>query len=90
MFLIPFILFIFVKLSFSVQLIGFFIIGIQLVSYFVTVLSNPGFPKRSIQNPNENLEKGNNLKQCKKCNFYYEIGDGTSHCYECEVCISGI
>jgi len=72
------------------QLVGILIIGTQLSFYFMTVLSNPGFPKRSLQDKNANLEKGNNLQQCKKCKFYYEIGDGTTHCYECQVCITGI
>jgi hypothetical protein len=82
-------MFIFVKLSFPLKIVGIIIIGTQLLSYFITVLSNPGFPKRSLQDKNANLEKGANLQYCKKCRFNYEIGEGTTHCYECQVCITG-
>lgn len=72
-------------------MIGVIIIGAQLVFYFITVFSNPGFPKRALQNKNANLERGenSNLQYCKKCRFTYEIGEGTTHCYECQVCITG-
>ncbi len=60
-----------------------------MLSYLITVFSNPGFPKRSLQDKNANLEKGANLQCCKKCKFNYEVGEGTTHCYECQVCIIG-
>lgn len=89
-FLIPFFAFIFFKLNIYAKTIGILIIGTQLTSYCITALGNPGFPKRFLQNQNENLEKGIVAKQCEKCLFYHSVDEETFHCFDCQICVSGI
>ena len=72
-------------------MIGVFIISVQLISYLITVFSNPGFPKKLEQNEiNSFIEKGKKIQLCKKCESYIEPGHGTYHCFECDICIVGM
>jgi len=90
MFLIPFMIFVWSKLSFPGRFIGVAIISVQIISYIITAFSNPGFPKRFNESELNSMERGKTLHICKKCCFYIEPGQGTFHCFECDVCIIGI
>lgn len=91
MFLIPFMMFIWNRLNPLCQIIGLAVVTIQLSSYIICAFSNPGFPKRlSEAELNNYAEQGKQVHQCKKCFFYSEKGQGTCHCFECDVCVVGI
>ena len=89
MFLIPFMIFVWSRLNPLGQILGIGIISVQIISYLITVFANPGFPKRLNESEINNIEQGKPLQQCKKCMFIIEPGQGTFHCYECDVCIAG-
>lgn len=89
MFLIPFTVFVWAKLSIIGRMIGVFIISVQLISYLITVFANPGFPKKLEETEINAIEKGKGMQYCKRCGFFIFPGEGTFHCFECDVCIVG-
>ena len=64
---------------------------IQISSYTLTALINPGLPKKEL-----NLKYCNrgiplkNFRICNVCNLIMNMDEMTSHCEDCNVCIEGI
>lgn len=68
------------------KVIALFLLFIQLTSYLMTALINPGIPKL------ENLgykDKGIEIKKCRECFSYIRMDKKTRHCYQCKICIEG-
>ena len=70
--------------------LGMCVFGFFIISYTITLLKNPGIPKRkySILNLNPTILK--NKKICLKCQIYSEHSKIVRHCFECNVCIKGM
>lgn len=71
------------------KIIGLIIISVQIISYLITVFANPGFPKKLNETEINSIEKGKGMQYCKRCGFVIKPGEGTFHCFECDVCIVG-
>ena len=62
--------------------------SVQLVSFFITALRNPGLPKLSYENQIY-ISETKNMRRCKDCNLLIDTEKKTFHCYDCNVCIEG-
>ena len=89
MFLIPFMFFVWTKLNIIGRILGVFIISVQIISYLITAFANPGFPKKLEETEINAIECGKGMQYCKRCGFFVKPGEGTFHCFECDVCIVG-
>jgi Zn finger protein HypA/HybF involved in hydrogenase expression len=76
-------------MNFIGKILGVFIISVQIISYLITVFANPGFPKKLEEAEINSIEKGKGMQYCKRCGFFIQPGEGTFHCFECDVCIIG-
>lgn len=78
-------------LNFYFKMIGIGLYFTQLISYILTALINPGFPKKEM-----NLKymvknvPFKNFRICGVCNVIMNIDESTSHCEDCNICIEGI
>ena len=67
---------------------------IQLISYVLTAILNPGLPKREmfkkLNNNNEIaiIDVGR-VRWCDRCDVLMNLEINTKHCYDCEICIEG-
>jgi uncharacterized membrane protein YccF (DUF307 family) len=81
------------KISIWVNLLGFFIYLIHIISYIYTALKNPGIPLQEMELQNSNLKevlkKIKNYKICKICNVIMDRNKDTSHCDDCGICVEG-
>lgn len=66
---------------------GVLILVIQLGSYTVTFLINPGIPK--LENFYMIGKSRIEIKKCRECRNYIRMDIKTNHCYECGVCVEG-
>jgi len=76
-------------MNFIGKILGVVIISVQIISYLITVFANPGFPKKLEEAEINSIEKGKGMQYCKRCGFFIQPGEGTFHCFECDVCIIG-
>jgi hypothetical protein len=79
------------KLNQYIASIGISIYILQIISYSLTVLINPGLPKPSLSLKYSTLKNVNmnNYRICNVCNVLMDIQEKTVHCEECGVCIEG-
>jgi hypothetical protein len=69
---------------------GLCVAAIQMISFLITFLKNPGIPqKRSKQNNVIMEENSDNSKECSICLFSSDKNSKTHHCSECGICIEG-
>ena len=66
---------------------GLLILVIQLGSYTLTFLINPGIPK--LDNFYLIGQSRIEIKKCRECRNYIRMDIKTNHCYECGVCVEG-
>lgn len=85
------------KINENYYLIALIIYITQAVSHILTVLLNPGIPKRKnflpeyIKVNGIDLNKKNpDLQICRLCNIIVHKKEMVSHCEECDLCCIGI
>ena len=71
-----------------IKLMSLIITIIQLFSYLITSIINPGLPKSKYQYYATNTHKGN-YTQCQRCNLWINASKKTLHCNECNCCVEG-
>ena len=79
------------KLNQYVKVIGVLLYFLQITSYTLTFLINPGLPKKETHlkySVKKNPFK--NFRICGVCNLIMNIDDNTTHCDDCNICIEGI
>lgn len=73
--------------SLGLKLFGILTMVIFQITYTVTYLINPGYPKadegRYMGIPKEKY------RYCRECKFYVQIDKKVNHCYDCGICIEG-
>ena len=72
-----------------VRIIGLLLSFIQLFIYIYCSLKNPGFPKRSFQNPSLLNEKDGYYRRCRECGIIVDLRKFPGHCYKCKFCCEG-
>ena len=72
-----------------VKSIGICLFVIQMGSYMLTALINPGLPKQELSLRNCGSVQFKNFRVCGVCNIIMNIDAGTAHCEDCNVCIEG-
>lgn len=60
---------------------------IQLGSYTLTAIINPGIP--TLDNYYMKDTSTIEIKRCRECRNYIRMDMKTSHCYDCGVCVEG-
>ena len=71
-----------------IKIIGLIMTIIQLLSYLITSIINPGLPKAKYQYYATHSHKGN-YKQCINCNLWINSKKYNQHCEECDCCVEG-
>ena len=77
---------------------GLVISGIQIFSYLLIFILNPGIPQKElwIENYFKNKNNSNSsddidsYRICNKCKIVRRMSDNTQHCDECDICIKGV
>ena len=62
---------------------------IFIISYFYTILINPGIPERKYYSEyisNKNIDETKWMK-CQQCNIYVPKELHISHCFDCDICV---
>ena len=80
----------------SIKNIGLIISFIQISSYFLIFILNPGIPQKElwienyfkIRNTNDDID--NSYRICNICKIVRRNSDNTHHCDECNICIKGV
>ena len=96
--LIIFLYFRFLKnlLYVTIRNIGYLIAFVQICSYFLIFIINPGIPPKElwIENyfkiRNTSSNDNSSYKICNICKIVMKSSDNTQHCEECNICIKGI
>ena len=79
----------------TIYKIGLCISLIQIFSYFLVFILNPGIPQKELwienyfKNKNMN-EDGDSYRICNICKIVRRNSDNTHHCDECNICIKGV
>ncbi len=73
---------------YSIKITALIITIIQLFSYLITSIINPGLPKSKYQYYATHNHKGNYTK-CNSCNLWINNNKRTQHCNECNCCVEG-
>jgi len=55
------------------------------ITYLLTSIKNPGYPKTNL----ENIRGSKQMSYCDKCELWYRPKSKTYHCKKCDVCIEG-
>ena len=55
------------------------------ITYILTALKNPGYPKTNL----ENIRGSKQMFYCDKCELWYRPKSRTYHCKKCDICIEG-
>jgi hypothetical protein len=58
---------------------------IWAITYILTSIKNPGYPKTNL----ENIRGSKQMSYCDKCELWYRPKSKTYHCKKCDVCIEG-
>ena len=58
---------------------------IWAITYIITSLKNPGYPKTNL----ESIRGSKQMSYCDKCELWYRPKSKTYHCKKCDVCIEG-
>jgi palmitoyltransferase ZDHHC9/14/18 len=66
-------------------IIGWIIYTLQMISYIITVLKNPGIPTQTKSSINDSNK--DQLKVCKICETAVPFKTKVHHCKECNICI---
>ena len=74
----------------KVRNIGFFIFVIQIISYNILFLINPGLPDKDLWIENYKSNELGNYRICSICKVIMRDEDEIEHCDDCNVCIIGI
>jgi hypothetical protein len=74
-------------LSGMISFFGIFIYVIQSISYFLTVVINPGLAKRKV---NMKIQDLRNVKICGTCNVVQYPDENIVHCFDCNICVEGM
>ena len=89
------IIFTYSHINIILGVIGYAICFILLLSFFITMLKNPGIPTRDfyLSQQTENTIKGQEKEEdyliCYTCNVYVNKEIKIGHCLTCNVCILG-
>jgi hypothetical protein len=75
------------KMSKIVRILGEIIYLFYFVSYTLTFLLNPGYPRNTIGRRTGKPRK--NYYFCEICEFWINKDSLTSHCFDCNICIEG-
>ena len=70
--------------------IGVLIFIIQIISYNIVFLINPGLPEKDLWIENYNSNDLGNYRICSICKVIMRDEDEIEHCDDCNVCIIGI
>jgi hypothetical protein len=81
----------------TVKNIGLGISFVQIFSYFLIFLMNPGIPQKELWIENYFKNKNNSSRDeidsyriCNICKIVRRNSDNTHHCDECNICIKGV
>lgn len=55
------------------------------ITYLITSLKNPGYPKTNL----ESVRGSKEMSYCDKCEIWYKPESQTIHCDKCDICIEG-
>lgn len=69
-----------------VLILGIVLSFIQLGTYLLTAIINPGLPKSNYTRLALEKKTGSNYKKCKECNLWICRDTKAYHCYDCGVC----
>ena len=75
------------KMSKIVRILGEIIYLFYFISYTLTFLLNPGYPRNTIGRRTGKPRK--NYYFCEICEFWINKDSLTSHCFDCNICIEG-
>ena len=79
----------------TIYKIGLIISFMQIFSYVMIFILNPGIPQKELwienyfKNKNSN-EDGDSYRICNICKIVRRNSDNTHHCDECNICIKGL
>ena len=74
----------------KIRNIGFLIFGIQIFTYNILFLINPGLPEKDLWIENFKSNELGNYRICSICKVIMRDEDEIEHCDDCNVCIIGI
>ena len=84
-------------LHYFVKNIGLGISFIQMFSYFLIFVMNPGIPQKELwienyfkNKNNSNRDEIDSYRICNICKIVRRNSDNTHHCDECNICIKGV
>ena len=84
-------------LHYIVKNIGLGISFVQMFSYFLIFIMNPGIPQKELwienyfkNKNNSNRDEIDSYRICNICKIVRRNSDNTHHCDECNICIKGV
>lgn len=89
------ILFVYPVSIFGIDIGGYSIFSVFILSFLTTALSNPGIPERKyiltqeIQNQIRNSQAEPNYMTCNTCGIFVPSTTKIGHCLSCNICIIG-
>ena len=72
-----------------VRIFGLILSFIQLFIYIYCTLKNPGFPKKTLQDPSLLNQKEGYFRRCRECGIIVDLRKFPGHCYKCKFCCEG-